>query len=25
VGAGGGKSLYGASDFYQLFLKRAKK
>lgn len=25
VGAGGGKSLYGASDYYQLFLKRAKK
>ena len=25
VGAGGGKTLYGASDFYQLFLKRAKK
>ena len=25
VGAGGGKALYGASDHYQLFLKRAKK
>ncbi len=25
VGAGGGKSLYGASDYYQLFLKRARK
>lgn len=25
VGAGGGKSLYGVSDYYQLFLKRAKK
>ncbi|MEZ4767013.1 MAG: hypothetical protein R2844_01110 [Caldilineales bacterium] len=25
VGAGGGKSLYGVSDYYQLFLKRARK
>ena len=25
VGAGGGKSLYGVSDYYQLFLKREKK
>lgn len=25
VGAGGGKALYGASDYYQAFFKRAKR
>ena len=25
VGAGGGKALYGSSDYYQLFFKRQKR